>query len=190
MPASDCTGTDCTVILHKTSDPVAETFQNTDADTRPYALPKPDSGFYGAAFYPAMRDAFDRAARGKMAEYTHSMQGCPKSCTCSPSIDPADRTTVRTRIRVSATYDYPDGSGSATVAGTFLLESTRINGFCVPGEGIPEEARIGREGDPCPPEDQRREQPKEKPSKEKPSKEKPPKEKRSKGTIKDRIKGD
>lgn len=134
-----CEPHDCYVLTHEVSDPKAETFQNDQADSREYTIPQVGEEGYTVGSFPAMREALEIEARRKMNEYPKREEfGCDKKhCGCTPSTDPKDSMKGSRRIRVSVTFTYPDGSGTASIKGSFRVDSTRMKGFCTKGKSSP-----------------------------------------------------
>jgi hypothetical protein len=125
-----CVGSECYKCVFSTQDPVAETVKFS-TDERTYPMPTPDSGIYGVHYYVSLRKAFDDAARAKMADYDKPLlKGCDEDCRCVYSTDPKDTIKTVSRERVEATYNYPDGAGTATIWGTFELTIKKTLGTC------------------------------------------------------------
>ncbi len=138
-----CIGTECFEVTLAASDLRPETYQidgdlNPLGEQRVYPFPQPSDGTYNL-FHVRRALKFEADGADRMRQYDRSVPGrCTGSCTCIPSSDPKDRTTVISRVPVESVYTFPDGSGTATVKGSFKLETTRIKGLCTIGKATTE----------------------------------------------------
>ena len=126
-------GDDCYIIEYETGTAVATTFHNdAGGDTTVYPMPTPTGGYYGYGFAPGMRDAFAAAAEKEKAKYTPYAKGCSGRCVCQKDKDAKPRESTPWSVPVTATYTYPDGSGTATVTGSFEVKQLKTPGTCRP----------------------------------------------------------
>jgi len=137
----DCIGHPCHAVTFKTSDLQPERWgvdgdQNPDETPRYYDFPKPGDPLYDFRWFRQMRLDFEAAGQAEMAKYTPRRSSCERGCKCALSDDPRHSITVKSRVPVTVTYTYPRGGGTATIFGSFLLETTRTEGLCTAGEPV------------------------------------------------------
>ena len=125
-------GDDCYIIEYETGTPVATSWHNDAGDTTVYAMPTPNDGNYGFGYAPGMRDAFAAAAAKVKAKYTPYAKGCSGRCVCQKDKDAKTRESTPWSVPVTASYTYPDGSGTATVTGSFEVKQLKTPGTCRP----------------------------------------------------------
>ncbi|WP_421869618.1 hypothetical protein [Motiliproteus sp.] len=137
-----CEPKDCFVVVNQVSDPRLETFRNHQNDSRTYSMPTPDSGYYNVGVFPQMRDTFAVDIQRRMDDYPKRQEfGCAEGCGCTGSTDPKHSMTGQRRIKFSTEFTYSNGD-KATLTGSFLLTSTRTQGFCGCGESAEDQTAI------------------------------------------------
>jgi len=139
--SEECIGTKCFEIKFEVADERPHRWQvdgdqNAMGEQRVYPFPELDSGYH-TAFFDTNRQRFVDTARKKMLNYLNPVEGvCKENCNCIISEDPKDTIVVESRVPVESQWAFEDGSGAATVFGSFLLTTIRTEGLCTHGEPI------------------------------------------------------
>jgi len=141
MSLPECIGHECHEVSFKTGDLKPERYQiDGDLDAlgqqRVYPFPKKGDPIWGLQFIQAEKAAFEQQGQMEMSKFAQPIPSkCEGSgiCICALSSDPKDRTTVVTRVSVQASYTFPDRTGTATIFGSFQLETIRTKGLCTIG---------------------------------------------------------
>lgn len=122
-------GDDCFVIdyIFKSR---AETYTEDAAHGgETHEMPKENSPVYNFAFYPGMRGAFDAAVKQRYKAFS---KGCSKDCECQKNKNEKPTATTWWEEEISATYTFPDGSGTLTITGNVKLRLIKTPGTCRP----------------------------------------------------------